>query len=275
MSLLKAIVIALVVATLTGCVDDAAVRRPVHRAPRDRRRRRSCSTTARRTPTSAPCSTSRPVPTSTSSPSPCPGPVRRTASPARGTRASCWPSRTSRTCRSDAERVEPLKGPGLARRVARGGPQAAARRGRQPVARRPVLDAEACSPRCWNLADDTVTIVAVGPLTNLAVTLPEHPEQRLADRARTSSWAAPSTSRATSPTPRARSGTCTSTPRPPGSSSSRASPSCSSRSTPRTTCRSAATSCCASACSRRRPAGPSTSACRRRPGSTGRSCGTS
>ena len=40
MSLLKAIVIALVVATLTGCVDDPAVRRPVHRVAGERRRRR-------------------------------------------------------------------------------------------------------------------------------------------------------------------------------------------------------------------------------------------
>jgi hypothetical protein len=38
----------------------------------------------------------------------------------------------------------------------------------QPVARRPVLDAEALLADVLEAADDKVTIVAVGPLTNLA-----------------------------------------------------------------------------------------------------------
>ena len=46
----------------------------------------------------------------------------------------------------------------------------------QPVARRPVLDAETLLADVLDAADDKVTIVAVGPLTNLAVTLTEHPE---------------------------------------------------------------------------------------------------
>jgi pyrimidine-specific ribonucleoside hydrolase len=46
----------------------------------------------------------------------------------------------------------------------------------QPVARGPVPDAEALLPDVLEAADDKVTIVAVGPLTNLAVTLTEHPD---------------------------------------------------------------------------------------------------
>ena len=73
-------------------------------------------------------------------------------------------------------RVEPLKGhrdwPDEWRVEANKLPRVQVR-GVEP---QPVLDAEAMLADVLRAADDPVTIVAVGPLTNLAVTLTEHPE---------------------------------------------------------------------------------------------------
>jgi inosine-uridine nucleoside N-ribohydrolase len=46
----------------------------------------------------------------------------------------------------------------------------------QRVEQRPVVDAEAMLPEVLERADRKVTVVAVGPLTNIAVTLTAHPE---------------------------------------------------------------------------------------------------
>jgi len=175
MSLLKAIVIALVVATLTGCVDD-----PPSAAPS----------------TESPATSATPVVLDYSPTHSDIGALLYLASrpdvdllavtlPGTG-EADCVPgTRNTRQLLALADlpdvpvgcgRDEPLKGhrdwPDEWRVEANKLPRVLV----QPVARRPVLDAEALLADVLEAADDKVTIVAVGPLTNLAVTLTEHPE---------------------------------------------------------------------------------------------------
>ena len=175
MSLLKATVIALVVATLTGCVGD-----PPSAAPS----------------TESPATSATPVVLDYSPTHSDIGALLYLASrpavdllavtlPGTG-EADCVPgTRNTRQLLALADlpdvpvgcgRDEPLKGhrdwPDEWRVEANKLPRVLV----QPVARRPVLDAEALLADVLEAADDKVTIVAVGPLTNLAVTLTEHPE---------------------------------------------------------------------------------------------------
>ena len=174
MSLLKAIVIALVVATLTGCVDDPPSAAPSTESPTS-----ATPVVLDYSPTHSDIGAllylaSRPD-------------VDLLAVTLPGTgEADCVPgTRNTRQLLALADlpdvpvgcgRAEPLKGhrdwPDAWRVEANKLPRVLV----QPVARRPVLDAEALLADVLEAADDKVTIVAVGPLTNLAVTLTEHPE---------------------------------------------------------------------------------------------------
>jgi inosine-uridine nucleoside N-ribohydrolase len=174
MSLLKAIVIALVVGTLTGCVDD-----PQSTAP-----------------SAAPQTAATPVVLDYSPTHSDIGALLYLAShpdvdllavtlPGTG-EADCVPgTRSTRQLLAVAGlpdvpvgcgRGEPLEGhrdwPDEWRTEANTLPRVLVK----PVARRPVLDAEALLADVLEAADRKVTVVAVGPLTNLAVTLTEHPE---------------------------------------------------------------------------------------------------
>jgi inosine-uridine nucleoside N-ribohydrolase len=178
MSLPRAIVIALVLATLAGCVDDAP------------------STAPSIAPSTAPATATVPVVLDYSPTHSDIGALLYLAShpdvdllavtlPGTG-EADCAPgTRNTRQLLAVAGlpdvpvgcgRDEPLKGhrdwPEEWRTEANTLPRVLV----PPVAPRPVLDAEVLLADVLGAADARVTVVAVGPLTNLAVTLTEHPE---------------------------------------------------------------------------------------------------